>query len=289
MLSIGLCAQTACIWEATARKAGNVHRYVDFADTHYADFLLSAAAILPILETASTRPLGETILAAVRATRSVVASNTNLGIILLLAPLASVPPDQELRTGAMALLDSTTIDDARCLYEAIRLANPGGLGRSAEQDVQNAPTLPLTATMQLAAERDAIARQYAIGFREVFDEGLPALRDGLGRTQSLEGAIIWCQLDWLARQPDTLILRKQGPQEAEEASRRAREVLAAGWPCTSESRNQFADFDAWLRAEGNRRNPGATADLVTACLFVALRTGMLTLPSRLPWDRGVQS
>jgi triphosphoribosyl-dephospho-CoA synthase len=289
MLSIGLCAQTACIWEATARKAGNVHRYVDFADTHYVDFLLSAAAIAPILETASLRSLGESILAAVRATRSVAASNTNLGIILLLAPLASVPLDQDLRTGLTELLDSTTIEDARSLYEAIRLANPGGLGRSAEQDVQDAPTLALTATMQLAAARDAIARQYATGFRDVFDEGLPALLDGLDRTQSLEGGIIWCQLDWLARQPDTLLLRKQGLVEAEEASRRAGEVLAAGWPHTSESRQQFADFDAWLRAEGNRRNPGATADLVTACLFVALRTGKLTLPSRLPWDGGVQS
>lgn len=289
MLSIGLCAQTACIWEATARKAGNVHRYVDFSDTHYADFLLSAAAIAPILEAASQRPLGETILAAVRATRAVVASNTNLGIILLLAPLARVPPVQELRAGVTSLLDATTVDDARLLYEAIRLANPGGLGRSTEQDVQDAPTLTLTAAMQLAAERDAIARQYTTCFRDVFDEGLPALRDGLGRIQSLEGAIIWCQLDCLARQPDTLILRKQGPQEAEEASRRARELLAAGWPHTSESRKEFAKFDAWLRAEGNRRNPGATADLVTACLFVAFRTGMLTLPSRLPWDCGVQS
>lgn len=283
MLSTGLCAQVACIWEATARKAGNVHRYVDFADTHYGDFLLSAAAIAPILERAVNQPLGETILAAVRATRGVVTSNTNLGIILLLAPLASVPAEQELRAGVTALLAATTLDDARCLYEAIRLANPGGLGRSTDQDVRDEPTLTLLATMQLAADRDAIARQYTTGFWEVFEEGLPALRAGLGETRSLEGAIVGCQLHWLSRQLDTLILRKQGAEEAEAASRLARQVLAAGWPQSVGGRAELQCFDAWLRAQGNRRNPGATADLVTACLFAALREGSIPLPLRCPF------
>ncbi|MBL8798533.1 MAG: triphosphoribosyl-dephospho-CoA synthase, partial [Planctomycetia bacterium] len=211
MHAIGFCAQTACIWEATARKAGNVHRFADFADTHYADFLLSAAAIAPVLEGAAGRSLGETILDAVRATRAAVSSNTNLGIVLLLAPLAAVPRSRDLRVGVAEVLHATTLDDARRLYEAIRLANPGGLGRSQEQDVQDEPTLTLTETMRLAADRDAIARQYAADFRAVFDEGVPALLDGLQRSATLEGAIIGCQLDWLARHVDTLILRKRGP------------------------------------------------------------------------------
>ena len=90
-LPIGLCAQLACILEATARKPGNVHRYADFADATYLDFLLSAAAIAPVMEQAPRRRVGETVLRAVRATRRVVATNTNLGTILLLAPLAAVP------------------------------------------------------------------------------------------------------------------------------------------------------------------------------------------------------
>src|SRR6476619_6256717 len=96
MLATGMCAQAACILEATARKPGNVHRYADFVDTTYLDFLLSAAAIGPVMDRALGRPLGETVLEAVRATRRVTGRNTNLGIILLLAPLASVPPDQDL-------------------------------------------------------------------------------------------------------------------------------------------------------------------------------------------------
>src|SRR5439155_24171890 len=98
-LSPGLCAQLACIWEATARKPGNVHRFRDFDDASYLDFIVSAAAIGPVLETASQRRIGENLLAAVQATRGVVASNTNLGIILLLTPLAAVPATEPLRVG----------------------------------------------------------------------------------------------------------------------------------------------------------------------------------------------
>src|SRR5580700_8927822 len=90
-LSIGMCAQIACIWEATACKPGNVCRYADFDNLTYVDLLLSAAAIAPVMDGASGRRIGETVLDAIRATRKVVATNTNLGIVLLLAPLASVP------------------------------------------------------------------------------------------------------------------------------------------------------------------------------------------------------
>src|SRR5438105_8350832 len=117
MLPTGLCAQLACIWEATARKPGNVHRYCDFDDAGYVDFLLSAAAIAPVLDRAPERRVGETILDAVRATRQVVATNTNLGIILLLTPLAAALGD--LLTGVLAVLDMLDVADARAAYQAI--------------------------------------------------------------------------------------------------------------------------------------------------------------------------
>src|SRR6266436_5371357 len=99
MGSIGLYAQVACIWEASARKPGNVHRFRDFADTTYTDFLLSAAAIGPILDTANQRRVGETVLQCIQATRGVTQANTNLGIVLLLTPLAAVPLEVDLQTG----------------------------------------------------------------------------------------------------------------------------------------------------------------------------------------------
>ncbi len=276
MLDPGLCAQIACIWEATARKPGNVHRYRDFADSTYTDFLFSAAAIAPIMTTACQRRIGATILDAVRATRRVSGTNTNLGIVLLLAPLASVPPEQDLRSGVERVLAGLDVEDARLSYEAIRLAAPGGLGNAPEQDVRQEPTQTLRQVMALAAERDLIARQYANGFAEVFDDGVPALLTGLQRTGSIEGAIVFAHLHLMAHHPDTLIARKRGWAEAEESARRARAVLDSGG-------TELDRFDDWLRAEEHSRNPGATADLLTACLFVLLRENTITLPPPLPW------
>jgi triphosphoribosyl-dephospho-CoA synthase len=286
MLSAGFCAQVACVWEATARKPGNVHRFCDFDDTSYLDFLLSAAALAPVLDAAVSRRLGETVLEAVQATRTVVPSNTNLGIVLLLAPLAAVPPEGDLQTGVERILQGLTLEDACRVYEAIRLARPGGLGEVPQEDVREEPTRNLREVMALAADRDLIARQYVDGFRAVFDEGEPALRTGLQRTGNLEGAIIFCHLHLLVTFPDSLIRRKRGAAEAEEATRRARRVLDAGWPVGAAAARELAAFDAWLRAEGHQRNPGTTADLVTASLFVALRTATIQLPLQLPWTAG---
>jgi triphosphoribosyl-dephospho-CoA synthase len=286
MPDAGLCAQIACIWEATARKPGNVHRYRDFADTVYTDFLLSAAAIAPIMTTACQCRVGVTVLESVRATRRVVGTNTNLGIVLLLAPLAAVPPEEELRSGVELVLAALDVEDARLVYEAIRLASPGGLGSAAEQDVYAEPTQTLRQIMTLAAGRDLIARQYANGFAEVFGDGMPALLAGLERTGSLEGAIVSAHLHLLARHPDTLISRKRGRAEAEEAARRARAVFEARWPTERAGWRALAELDAWLRAEGHQRNPGTTADLVTSCLFVLLRENTITLPPPFPWFAG---
>jgi triphosphoribosyl-dephospho-CoA synthase len=285
MTSVGLRAQAACVWEVTARKPGNVHRFRDFDDATYLDFVLSAAASAPVLETVPARGVGETVLAAVRARREVVPTNTNLGILLLLAPLAAVPPGDDLPAGLERVLDRMDVDDARAVFEAIRLARPGGLGRVNEQDVRAEPTLPLRQVMALAADRDLIARQYADGFRAVLDDGVPALRRGLEQTGCLEGAIIACHLDLMARYPDSLIARKRGQAEAEEAARRARATLDAGG-ALDPAGGALAEFDAWLRAEGRGRNPGTTADLVTACLFVVLRETIITLPPQVPWSRG---
>jgi triphosphoribosyl-dephospho-CoA synthase len=280
---VGLCAQVACLWEATARKPGNVHRYADFADANYLDFLLSAAAVAPVLTAACQQRLGITILECVRATRRVVSSNTNLGIVLLLAPLAAVPNGENLQAAVPRLLDALDVEDSRLVYEAIRLAEPGGLGQAAEQDVRTEPTLPLRQIMALAADRDLIARQYTNGFREVFEKGVPLVQQGLAVAGALEEAILFAYLCFLRDNLDTLIVRKRNAAEAREASRRAGEVLAQGWPHTKTGWSAFADFDAWLRAEGNGRNPGATADLIAAALFVLLRQGTISLPSPYPW------
>jgi triphosphoribosyl-dephospho-CoA synthase len=185
-----------------------------------------------------------------------------------------------LRTGVEQVLAGLDREDARLAYQAIREANPGGLGEAPEQDVRDEPTQSLREVMALIAGWDLVARQYADGFREVFDEGVPVLRDSLAHTGWIESAIVLCHLHLMARYPDALIIRKRGQAEAEESAARAQRVLAAGWPQTAEGRAALAELDAWLRAEGRGRNPGTTADLVTACLFVALRERIIQLPPR---------
>jgi triphosphoribosyl-dephospho-CoA synthase len=112
---------------------------------------------------------------------------------------------------------------------------------------------------------------------------MPALLKGITESGSLEGGIIGCHLDLLAGEPDSLIARKCGLATAAEASQRATQVLDAGWPRTAEGRTALADFDTWLRADGHRRNPGTTADLVTASLFTALRGGSIQMPLAFPF------
>ena len=277
-LSPGKLAQIACVLEATARKPGNVHRFADFADLDYLDFLLGASAIAEPLNRAEREGIGPAVLAAVEATRRLIATNSNLGMILLLGPMAAVPRDQGLADGLERVLADTTIKDARLVYQAIRLANPGGMGKVAEQDIADEPTITLREAMALAADRDLIARQYVNGFQEVLGDGLPALKRRLDDGYPLETAIIGAYLEMLGRHPDTLIARKTGWERAEEASALAREVLDVGWPDSPEGREQVLALDRWLRSDGNRLNPGATADLTAAVLFAGLRDGTIKLP-----------
>jgi triphosphoribosyl-dephospho-CoA synthase len=283
MISAGVCAQAACVWEVTARKPGNVNRLHDFADATYADFVRSAEAIMPVFDLAERVKVGQTILAAIQATRAVTATNTNLGTVLLLAPLAASADDDNPQAAVSKVLGRLDCEDARLAYEAIRLAMPGGLGQAVKEDVHAEPTVTLREAMTLAADRDLIARQYANNFQEVFEDGLPALIAGLARTGTVEGAIVWCQLSLLSRHPDSLIARKRGLSVAEEASKHARGVLDAGWPESPPGREKLLGLDIWLREDGNARNPGTTADLVAASLFVALRQGTIGLPPQYPW------
>jgi len=276
--SPGELARVACVLEATARKPGNVHRFRDFeGDANYLDFVLSAGAIAGPLDRAPSIGVGRAVLEAVEATRRVVASNTNLGMILLVAPLAAVEAPRPLREGVAEVLARTMVADASLVYRAIRLANPGGLGRSPEgEDVADEPTGTLLEVMRLAEGRDLIARQYARAYTDVFDAH-SALRDALAAGRMLETAIVLAFLGLLANRPDTLIARKRGEPLAEEASRRASAVLASGWP---DEPGSFAGFDAWLRLDGHARNPGASADVIAAALFVGLRDGTIPLPLR---------
>jgi triphosphoribosyl-dephospho-CoA synthase len=269
-------AQLACLLEASAPKPGNVSPGAAFRDANYEDFLASAVAIGPALAAAGEFPLGTTIRAAVAATARWAPSNTNLGLVLLLAPLARAalrPGGAGLRASLAATLAETTVADAREAYAAIRNAAPSGLGRAAAQDVASAPTVTLYEAMALAAERDAIAREYATDFQTTFETGGPALRRALAAGLSWSDATVETYLTLLAAWPDTHIARKLGPEAAVGVQRRGRAALDAGGVRTAAGRAALAALDRELRDARNTQNPGATADLTGAAICVVLLEG----------------
>jgi triphosphoribosyl-dephospho-CoA synthase len=282
-LPASVAAYLACTLEVLAPKAGNVHVHQSFDDATVLDYIASAAVLAPLLDETARRGVGATVLEAVRRTQLVARTNTNLGIVLLLAPLAAVPAECSLADGVAAVLDSLTVEDSRTVYAAIRLASPAGLGKVPDQDIGEEPTLPLRTIMQLAADRDAIARQYACAFRDVFAFGVPCLLQALEQGRCLADSLVWCQLHWLAEFGDSLIARKCGYAISQEAAERARQVLTLGWPDTLAGREAFSELDRWLRGDGHHRNPGTTADLVVATLFVALRDGLIPVPFTVRW------
>jgi len=280
-ITIGYLAQVACTWEVLARKAGNVCPGREFPDLTVNDFLVSAAAIAPILNEAPHHPLGVTILRCIEATRKVVNTNTNLGIVLLLAPLASVPLDHPLERGIADVLARTTVEDARNVYAAIRLAKPGGLGQVKDQDVRDEPTLTLREVMGLAKERDIIARQFATDFKAVYSvaKDIACYVTQYGNT---EKAIVSVQLNLLFRIGDDLIRRKLG-EDYRQLQNRALQVESN--LDTPHGPQDYRNFDAFLRSDNHARNPGTTADLIAAGLYVALREKRIDLNTPFVWEQ----
>jgi triphosphoribosyl-dephospho-CoA synthase len=269
----------ACVLEATARKPGNVHPGVGFEHLGYGDFVRSAQACAPVIAMAAQLGVGKTVLDAVRQTKGCCRHNTNLGIILLLTPLAAVPDGVPLAQGIGQVLSSLTDEDSAAVYEAIQLAAPRGLGTSHKSDVNDGtPSGSLVDAMKLAADRDQVAAQYATDFELVLSVGTPLLQRCQEFHVRWEELIVRLQLELMAKYPDTDIRRKCGAADASDSARRAQAVLNARWPSSSEGRARFRDFDRWLRARRSQRNPGTTADLVTACVFAALREGPIEPP-----------
>ena len=273
---VAAAAQLACLLEVSAPKPGNVSPFAGFRDATFEDFLASAAAIGPALGAAGERPLGATIRAAVEATTRWVPSNTNLGLVLLLAPLARAaltPGGAALRARLAATLAATTVADARDTYAAIRLAAPGGLGRAPDQDVAGTPTATLRDVMAMAVERDAIAREYASDFRSTFELGAPPLRTALADRLPWRHAVVEAYLTLLAAAPDTHIARKLGLPAAITVQQRGQSVVDAGGVRTAAGREAIAALDGELRDEANTLNPGATADLTGAAMYLVLLEG----------------
>lgn len=254
-----------------APKFGNVDAMNRFADLTASDFLIGAEKLAIASET--HHRIGAIILSAVRDSMSATLSNANLGICLLIGPLVAAVRMVEtegmtLHNAIEQVLSQLTAQDAADVFTAIREANPGGLGQSKEMDVADQPPSDLIAAMRHAEDRDLIARQFSRNFVDVLDTFLPILSANIERYGDALWGIRQAQLDLLAQYPDSLIGRKCGAAVAAAVSLRASELRKIQIGNIRSDAEQ--GFDAWLRADGNRLNPGTTADLIAAGLFLLL-------------------
>jgi len=259
----------ACRYDVIAAKPGNVSLASPGHGMQASDFLASArVSAAPLC--ARVRGVGSAVREAVAATWAAVGCNTNLGIVLLAAPLAQAvlrPLVGDLRARLAQVLATLDVDDAAQAYAAIRQARPAGLGSVAEGDVAAAPAIDLRAAMALAAERDRIAWNYVHDYADVFELGLPRLRAALARADGLADAVLASFLGLFAHAPDTHVARKHGEACARAVQGRAVEVETAYEACEDAGAREslVQAFDRELKHGGV--NPGTTADLTVTSLF----------------------
>lgn len=266
--SIAAAYREACLAELRALKPGNVHVHADGHRMAVRDFEVSAAVSAAPLAQPGAR-VGLRVRAGVEATRAVVGQNTNLGILLLCAPLAAAAEvGGDLRAALGAVLAGLDREDAQEVFQAIRLAAPGGLGTAEEHDVGSEPQVDLATAMAAAAARDRIARAYVTGFEDVFEIGLPVLEAAAGLDPDWRATAVY--LGFLTRFPDSHVLRKHGREHAEAVRREALDTTA-GLDLTARPTIALSALDARWKQQGI--NPGTSADLTVATLFCAALQG----------------
>ena len=262
------------ICEINALKPGNVSRYGAGHGMEYEDFVKSAERATPILCNRELS-LGNRILRSVEATFDAVNCNTNLGMLLLMAPIIKVfeqgNSPGNFRDSVKSILTSLDESEANDIFAAIRLAKPAGLGKVAKYDVNaimDTGGIDVYSAMVAAKERDLIALQYANGYREVVDIGVKCLRVYDNRWNSVEWAGVVCYLTYMANFPDSHIRRKYGNAIAEQIQRKTVPVLKLfdKYNNPDSAVDMLLEFDKELKDSGI--NPGACADLTAASLLL---------------------
>jgi len=265
--------QEACEIELQAFKPGNVSVYADGHEMTVEDFRVSARVSAPAICNPEFS-LGEKIYYAVKATREAVGCNTNLGIVLLCAPLLQAAYRCErklpLRQLLQQVLNETTIADADWVFKAITLAAPGGLGRSDDQDVTGPATMTLTEAMKLAGDRDRIALQYCSGYKDIFDFGVLRYNSRLKQWGLKKWAAAAVYVGLLSQYPDSHIVRKYGDRYSSVVAERMaslnEELEKSENP--EQLHSMFQRVDQEFKSQGI--NPGTTADLTVATVLAVL-------------------
>ncbi len=305
----GRCCTLASLLEVSASpKPGNVHRFSDpvLHGKSYEQFLSAIVAMSPYYAQAADAGfrcvvdgrglerglhLGPAIKGACEAMlASQPAGNLLLGHVLLLAPLVSATGAilgvrgrsiVQLRSLVGQVTRSGDTGDVIMFYEGIRACNPGGLGKVEKYDVTSpkfkeelqASKVTFQDTFSINKDTDAIGREWTSSFETTFTWTFPRLLGLMESGMGTNDAIVQAFIELLARQPDSLIRRKNGDAEAARVSDQARLVVEAGGMLSDPGRAKLRAFDEELAAARGRLNPGTTADLVAAGIYLLLATG----------------
>jgi len=304
---VSKCLQLAILLEVSAYpKPGNVHRTADFQETGYEHFLASAVALVPHFRRAAEQGIrvfdkkialnqietGKTIKNAVR---DVIAwqhgGNTLLGSIILLIPMATAAgltlaenssfSVKWFRSNIKSVVEFTTAEDAANVYDAITLAQPGGLGRARQLDVTDATSkqkileegISLFKVFKISSSWDSISAEWVDNYHITFDIGYPFFLRQLKETADINVATVHTYLKILSEVPDTLISRKAGADKAKWVSAQAEKILEEGGLTAQKGRNSLSKLDRRLRDPAHKLNPGTTADLTSATLAIAILKG----------------
>ena len=305
---IAKIAQISSVLEVSGYpKPGNVHRTRDFHDMVFEDFLISGIAIGDTIREAATHgleinnsisfkeaKLGKYILQAVKETDKWVANNTNLGIIMLFTPItisAAISDNlDELRENINNLVINSTVIDTIALYEAISIADAGGMGEQEDFDVTSSDSnqelmdnnLNIYDVLKISSSWDSLAMELTSKMPVTFDVGYPVFSK-LRREHSINLATVTTFLTILSQVPDTLISRKYGDEKAKKVSILAMDVLNSLNIDNTDINNinsnnydmidfnkKLTDFDDYLFE--NKLNPGTTADLTASSIMISYLT-----------------
>ncbi|MEI6746679.1 MAG: triphosphoribosyl-dephospho-CoA synthase [Methylococcaceae bacterium] len=259
----------ACEVELQAFKPGNVSIYSEGHNMTVEDFRRSAeVSALPLCDV--NYSLGEKIFYAIKATRDAVGCNTNLGIILLCAPLIQAVqtfPDLALRVALANILENTTINDAMWTFQAISLASPAGLGEVNNADVNQNATITLQAAMQLACDKDRVALQYVTDYKDIFDLGVFRYNHAFNRWGEQSWAAVAVYADLLSQFPDSHIERKFGSRYSARVATMMGELSnkLQNIDDPEQVKPLLHRMDSELKSHG--LNPGTSADLTVATVL----------------------
>jgi len=274
IMPISEAYKNACLAELSALKPGNVHIFADGHGMVVQDFAKSAEAS-SIAISIPELSVGARIKSAIDATWDAVSCNTNLGIVLLAAPLiqaylfqaCSSNTQSTLRITLQSVLSGLTVEDASLAYEAILRASPAGLGDSDQHDVRELPQVTLLEAMRAAKDRDLIAMQYANGYQDIFEFGVTHYQRALQQWGQPVWAVTAVYLAFLSHFPDSHIARKYGLDAAKQVMAEAAQHAKAfaGFENPKKYQRELLRFDADLKQR--KLNPGTSADMTVSTIF----------------------